>query len=61
MGIEAGIEGMEAISMDIEAISMGIEAMGIDIMGIEGRGSSSARAWGSPSDHTGSPMATHPW
>ena len=50
--------GTEA--MDIKV--MAIEAMGTEgLMGIEGRGSSSARAWWSPSDHTGSPIAIHPW
>ena len=43
---------------------MGIETMDIEgRIGMEGRGSSSARAVWSPSDHTGghtgSPMATH--
>jgi hypothetical protein len=60
-GRGAGGQGIEATGKGIEAISMGIEAMGIAIMGIEGRGSSSAHAYWRPSGCPGSPMATHQW
>ena len=58
------VAGMGTGGMSIEGI--GLEAMGIEgRIDMEGRGSSSARALWSPSDHTGGhtgcPMATHPW
>ena len=57
-----GAMEIEAMGRGMEAISMVIEAMGITgLMGIEGRGSLLARAWSSPSDPTGSPIATHLW
>lgn len=64
-----GIKAMRIEVMDIACIgikAMRIDAMGMEgLMGIEGRGSSSARALWSPLDltggHIGSPMATHPW
>src|SRR5262245_1505751 len=53
--------GRGARNRGIEATGRGMEAMGIDIMGIEARGASSAHAWWRPSGRPGSPMATHRW